>query len=498
MKIFTAAQLRACDQYTVDNTPISSLDLMERAAKTVSQCIADQFDTSHGVHLFCGNGNNGGDGFAIARILYQKGFDVNVFIDQQHQKFSPDAHTNFKKVQEISGITVLDFDDAKTFCFPENALILDAVFGSGLNRVLEGKMAELISFLNELNFLRIAVDLPSGLFADEILPNDAVVFRADQTLTFQCWKKSFLHPETGVFCGKVTVLDIGLSPDFIRQEPADFFVIDDPLIRQIYHPRNEFSNKGTYGKTMIVAGSFGKMGAAVLATKGALRTGSGLTFTLAPTCGYEILQISCPEAMFLKGGKEILTDPIPENDTIVGIGPGLGTDVETENVLKVFLQNCNQPIVMDADALNILAHSPTLFSLVPKGSIITPHPKEFERLFGKTQNSFERLQLARKMATEFGIFMVLKDHHTQIITPNNLVFYNITGNAGMAKGGSGDVLLGIVTSLLAQHYRADEAAIFAVWLHGKAGDLAAEKYGKQAMLPTDLINELGNVFETLA
>ncbi len=497
MKIFSATQIKACDQYTIDHTPVSSLSLMERAAKTASEWIADHYDTSYCIHLFCGNGNNGGDGFAMARMLYQKGFDANVFFNRDNPNFSTDALTNLRKVQEISGITLLNFDDVDSFTFPENSIIVDAVLGSGLSRILEGKVAHLINFLNGLPYKKIAIDLPSGLFADHILPHDAVVFKADETLTFQCWKKTFLHPETGVFCGNVTVLDIGLSTDFIRQEPTELFTIDEAMIREIVHPRNEFSNKGSYGKTMIVAGSFGKMGAAVLATKAALRTGSGLTFTMAPACGYEILQISCPEAMYINGGEEVLSESIPEDGAVTGIGPGLGTDSRTETALIKFLTSCKQPIVLDADALNILSRSPQNISLIPKASVITPHPKEFERLFGKTKDSFDRLELARRIASELEIFIVLKDHHTQVITPERLVFYNITGNSGMAKGGSGDVLLGIITALLAQNYTPKEAAVFGVWLHGKAGDMAAEKWSKGAMLPSDLINEIGSVFRIL-
>ena len=497
MKIFSAEQIRKCDEFTTANEPILSINLMERAAQSCVDSLLKKFGYEQTFHIFCGNGNNGGDGFAIARMLYYCGFDVNIFIDKAILKFSKDAEINFSKVKQISGIDVFHFDEVKNFDFKGNSLIIDAVFGSGLNRNLEGKTAEIIKLLNQLPFPKFSIDIPSGLFADKVLDENSTVFKADETLSFQFWKKAFLHPETGIYCGKVNVLDIGLNQKFIEKEPAENFVIDEDLIRKIYKPRNEFSHKGTYGKTTIVAGSFGKMGAAVLATKAALKSGSGLTFTLAPKCGYEILQTTCPEAMYLYGGEDFVSYFDVDEHSVVGIGPGLGTDPETENTFLQFLKNYRRPLVLDADALNIISKSTENLKLIPKNSIITPHLKEFERLFGKTLNSFERLELAQKKSDELEIYIVLKDHRTQIITPENKVYYNITGNSGMAKGGSGDVLLGIITSLLAQNYTPENACIFGVWLHGYAGDFAAEKHSRESMLPSDLIENLGEVFKFL-
>lgn len=496
MKIFNIRQIRNCDEYTITHESISSLQLMERAAKTCTDWISVHLKNFHQFYIFCGNGNNGGDGFAIARMLYLKGNDVTVFVDKLNPNFSKDAQENYTKIKELSGISILDFNEIVTINFPENSLIIDAVFGSGLNRKIEGKIEKLIQFLNQIKCKKIAIDIPSGLFADENLPENSPVFFADETLTFQFWKKSFLHPETGVYCGKVHVLDIGLSPKFIEETTTLDFTIDEDFISEIYKPRKSFSHKGNYGKACIVAGSFGKIGAAVLATKSALRAGSGLTYILAPRCGYEILQTTCPEAMFLYGGEDFITRLETEKEFVCGIGPGLGTDSETEEVFLEFLKNHQKPLVLDADALNIIAKNKAE-TLIPENSIITPHPKEFERLFGKTENSFERLNLAKEKASELKIFIVLKDHHTQIVTPNGNVFYNVTGNSGMAKGGSGDVLMGIITALLAQNYNPEEAAVFGVWLHGKAGDFAAEKHSHEAMLPSDLTEEIGNVFKFL-
>ena len=497
MKIFTASQIRACDDFTIRNEPVSSLLLMERAAQKCTDYLFKYLDIKQKIYIFCGNGNNGGDGFAIARMLYYLNFDVEIYINKSLQSFSKDATINFNFLKELSGIEIKDFSEFDSSEIDENEVIIDAVFGSGLNRKLEGELAETIEKMNSAKGTKISIDIPSGLFCDEIIETDAVVFKADYTVGFQFYKKAFLHPETGKYCGKIEILDIGLHQKYISETETCNFTIDDDLIKEIYLPRNEFSHKGNFGKTCIIAGSFGKIGAAVLATKSALKTGSGLTYILAPKCCYEILQTSCPEAMFLYGGNDFIQNFEVENDFTCGIGAGLGTDPETEDKFLEFLNNYAQPLVLDADALNILAKNPENLNLIPRNSIITPHPKEFARLFGETKNSFERLNLVKIKAKELQIFIVLKDHHTQVVTPEGEVFYNITGNSGLAKGGSGDVLLGMITSLLAQNYSSKNAAIFGVWLHGKAADLAAEKFSKQAMQPSDVIDNLGEVFKKI-
>lgn len=497
MKIFTASQIKKCDRLTVEDEGIPAIDLMERAAFACTDWILARYQADAQFYIFCGNGNNGGDGFAIARQLSVQGRKVSVFTSGETNKMSDLAAINFKKAKAASGISFFHFNDLKTFDLKENTVIIEALFGTGLNRKIEGETAEVIDILNEIELPKISIDIPAGLLADDLPEVDSSIFKADATLSFQFWKKSFLHPETGKYCGKIYILNIGLSKDFIENEPTENYVINEDLIHKIYQPRNDFSHKGTFGNTAIVAGSLGKMGAAILATKAALRSGSGLTFTQAPKCGCNILQITCPEAMFVTSGENFVEDFNFEDDHTLGIGPGLGKEAATEKAFLSFLKNYKKPLVLDADALNIISKDAANISLIPENSIITPHPKEFERLFGKTKNSFERLKLGRKKAVEFGIFIILKDHHTQVITPENEVFYNITGNSGMAKGGSGDALLGILTSLLAQNYSPKQAALFGVWLQGKAGDFAAEKFSTEAMLPTDLIGEIGEVFKYL-
>ncbi|WP_160136908.1 NAD(P)H-hydrate dehydratase [Chryseobacterium sp. c4a] len=497
MKVFTTQQIRDWDQFTISTEPISSIQLMERASMAVANWLSEHCKIHRRVVLFCGNGNNGGDGLAVARMLYLKGFDVDVFIKDFKGEFSEDALVNLKRLESISGVSVRTFNQIEHYKFDDKTIIIDALFGTGLSRPLHGEYKDLVDGINKKNHIKIALDIPAGLPVDGIFDDNFSVLKADYTLTFQCWKRSFLHPETGKYTGKVIVLDIGLSKDYNEATKTDYFVIDERSVKSFFKSRNEFAHKGNYGKVIIVGGSYGKIGAVVLATKSALKAGAGLTFTFAPRCGYEIVQISCPEAMFIEGGEQWIKGFNIDKGTTIGIGPGLGTHEDTQKGLLAFLEDYHTPLVLDADALNSISEDHKNLQLIPKKSIITPHPKEFERLFGKTENSFKRLELAREKAKEFSLYIVLKDHHTQVVTPEGDVYYNLTGNAGLAKGGSGDILTGILTSLLAQGYSEQETCILGVWLHGKAADFAAKKHSKESMLPTDVMDELGSVFTEL-
>ncbi|WP_333597352.1 NAD(P)H-hydrate dehydratase [Chryseobacterium flavum] len=497
MKIFTAEQIKNWDRFTISHEPVSSIQLMERAASAVAGWISENCKNYKRLVVVCGNGNNGGDGLAIARILYLKGFDVDVFISDPKGKFSADAAVNLKRLRDVSGISVRRFNDIAEYNFDDKTVILDALFGTGLSKPLEGEYRLLVEQLNVIKNIKISIDIPSGMFADRLPESDAVILKADYTLSFQCWKRSFLHSEAGKYTGKVEVLDISLHHGYLEETPTRYFVIDDEVVEGIFRPRQEFSHKGDYGKVGMIGGSYGKIGAIVLATRSALKTGAGLTFTLAPECGYEIIQTTCPEAMFIKGGTEYVNNFGIDKDLICGIGPGLGTHPDTEKKLLEFLKSYSGPVVLDADALNIISKNKKNIERIPEKSIITPHPKEFERLFGRTGNSFERLELAKEKAKLLHIYIVLKDHHSQIVTPEGNVFYNVNGNAGLAKGGSGDILTGILASLLAQRYTEEETCLLGVWLHGKAADFAARKHSKESMLPTDVIDELGNVFKEL-
>jgi len=344
----------------------------------------------------------------------------------------------------------------------------------------------------------VAIDMPSGLPADILPDDDAVVLKADDTLSFQFYKRSFMHGEAGAFTGNVHILDIGLDKKYIATTGSQYHTISRADARARHHPRAPFSHKGTYGSVLLAGGSYGRMGAAALSAKAALRAGAGLVTTLVPECGYNIIQTAVPEAMCLTAGEKALNRLEGwERMTAVGIGPGMGTTAETVNALATFIDEYRQPVVLDADALNIIAGQKELLAKLPKGSILTPHPKEFMRLFGENTNSMIQVDHARIQAMRYSINIVLKGHHTAVITTEGECWYNMSGNAGMATGGSGDVLTGIITGLLAQGYAPHDAAILGVYVHGLAGDKAAAKRGMEALIAGDITEHLGEAFLSL-
>ncbi len=460
MKIFSAAQIKAWDAYTISNEPISSADLMERAA---TACYIWLLDKNYGTatfHIFCGKGNNGGDGLAIARMLIEHGCTVTVYILEFGKPGTADFQLNLERLHEhtsdIHFIQSADFFPA----IHAGHIIIDALFGSGLNKPLEAVAADLATHINNSQAVTISIDLPSGLFADTSSKEHSMV-KATHTLSFQNYKLAFLFAENENYCGEVHLLNIGLHPGFEREEPATMEFVDETLIKAIYKPRTAFAHKGTYGHAAIMAGSMGMMGAAVLATSACLRSGVGKLTVYIPKCGYTVLQTTVPEAMSLVAGEEyIISAPGLEKFDAVGIGPGMGTHPSHTGLIKEVFNNTRSPLVIDADALNILSTDKELLKAIPTGSVITPHPKEFDRLFGSTANDMERLQLARQKAKELNIYIVLKGHYSFTCTPEGMGYFNSTGNAGMATAGSGDVLTGIITGLLAQGYPSPEACKF--------------------------------------
>lgn len=465
MKILSIERVRQADQYTIEHEPISPEDLMERAAGQVFEWLMKRITKENNVKIFCGNGNNGGDGLVVARRLSKVGIPNQVFM-------LPDLHS------------ALDFPT-----FGENEIIVDALFGSGLNRPVEGVARELINYLNQQKAIRISIDIASGLFADSPSPVGAI-FKPDYTLTFQMPKLAFLMPENDPYVGQLEILDIRLHPKYLLEVETNNFLVDKEMIKPIIHKRPKYSHKGTYGHALLVAGSEGKTGAAILGAKSCLRTGVGLLSVMLPQSAWTPLQASLPEAM-------IQVDDKLEAFTAIGVGPGLGTSDEAQRTVKRLIQEAQVPLVMDADALNILGENKTWLSFLPARTILTPHPKEFERLFGKTSNSFERLELLREMAAKYGIIIVLKGAHTATAMPNGAVFFNSTGNPGMATAGSGDVLTGMILSLLAQRYTPEEAAVLGVYLHGLAGDLAASETGQEALIASDITAHIGKAYTSL-
>src|SRR6186713_718425 len=499
MKILKADQIRSWDQYTIEHEPIASVDLMERAATKCFEWLDDNGWFVHSFTVFCGKGNNGGDGLAIARMLAIGGCKVSVYILEFGHRGTEDFQTNLAKLHLYPSVDIHFIQDENSFpSLTKETAVIDALFGSGLTRPPDGITSGLIDHINNSGCTVIAIDVPSGMSVDQTSKGNKIV-KANYTLSFQCYKLAFLVAENAAFIGDVVILDIGLLPEFLASPEADLELIDKSIIRSMYKPRNRFAHKGNFGHAMIIAGSYGKIGAAVLAAKACLRSGVGLLTCFVPKCGYDILQTAVPEAMVITdANSSIITkinDDVLKYDSI-GIGPGLGTASETRAAVKELNSIYKKPMVIDADALNGLSMEKKLPSL-PPGSILTPHPKEFERLFGDCKNDFERIKRALENAKLLNCLIVLKGHHTFIAVPGGKGYFNSTGNAGMATAGSGDVLTGMITGMLTQDYSSEEAAIFAVYLHGLAGDMAANEFSKEAMIAGDIIDNIGKAFKLL-
>ena len=497
MKIFSSAQVKNWDSFSIREQNITSDALMERAA--VACChwlISNQF-TQQPILLFCGKGNNGGDGLALARMLIQSNIHVTVYILETGKPGTDDFQINLQRLQQANGN--IHFIQSKHF-FPvieKDQLVIDALFGTGLNRPLDGIALQLVEHLNASPAPVISIDMPGGLFCDNSTSGH-VAIHATHTLSFQGVKLAFLMPENNAFVGEFHILDIGLSSQYENEEPAVHEIIDAGIIRSIIKIRNKFSHKGSFGHAAMIAGSYGMMGAAVLAAKGCLHVGTGKLTCYIPSCGYDIMQSSVPEAMCKVAGEKVIEHiGNIENYDAIGIGPGIGSQNESATLLNdIFLQR-KQEFVLDADALNIISVDKKLLSNIPPDSVISPHLKEFERMFGASSNDFDRLKLAIDMAAHLNIYIVLKGHYTSIITPRGKVYFNNTGNAGMAKAGMGDILTGMITGLMSQKYPLPEAAMLAVHLHGLAGDIASTKYSQQAMQASDLVNCIADAWKLL-
>ncbi|MBR4156987.1 MAG: NAD(P)H-hydrate dehydratase [Bacteroidales bacterium] len=500
MKILPVDKIREADAFTIENEPVDSIDLMERAASKIYEWFMQRCKTKEvSVKIFCGIGNNGGDGLALARMLYATNIVPQVFVVHYSEKMSLDCETNFNRLKEETEVPMYDVFSEDDFpIIYDNDILIDAIFGSGLNRPIEGFTAELIKYLNKSNGIKIAIDIPSGIM--EFRSNSQQpILKADYTLTFQFPKLSFMFPEYDPFVGKWEVLDINLHKDYIDNvETLNFFTTKD-VVKPILRKRSKFSHKGTYGHALLVAGSSGKTGAALLSAESCMKTGVGLLTTHIPSDALLPMQIYLPETMIDVDKSKTHCTEINDilSYTAIGVGPGLGKNEETVTLLKKIVQESTQPLVLDADALNIMADNPTWLSFLPDNTILTPHPKEFDRLFGKTYDSYERLELQRKMSVVHNIIIVQKGAHTAITFPNGTCFFNSTGNPGMATAGSGDVLTGIILSLLAQRYTPQEAALLGVYIHGHAGDIAAQELGMETMLARDITRNIGKSFTSI-
>jgi hydroxyethylthiazole kinase-like uncharacterized protein yjeF len=497
VKIFTAKQMYEADKATEAKEGITSIDLMERAAQQVFVWIENRLQGSQvPIHIFCGIGNNGGDGLAIARMLLNKDYKVICYIVNYSEKRSPCFLTNFARLKENNKVWPKQIKEEHDYPELSNeGIIVDAMFGIGINRPLDGWVKGLVNHVNQSGAFILSIDVPSGLFVDAPTPDFDAIIKANLTLTFQAPKLAFFLPETARFSQALEILNIGLDPEHLQQTPTEARLVLKQDAMKMYIPRGKFSHKGTYGHALIAGGSYGKMGAVTLAAKACLRAGAGKVTTLIPKCGYNIIQTAVPEAMVITETTEnqITQFSIPGEFQAIGVGPGLGTHPETAKGFKSFLSDCKIPLVLDADALNLMGENKKLLELVPEKSVLTPHPGELQRLIGSWKDDYDKLAKVKKLSKKRDVIIVIKGAHTITVYQDQL-YVNTTGNPGMATAGSGDVLTGFITGLLAQDYDALTAAIFGVYLHGLAGDLAAQQTGVNALIAGDIVEFLGDGF----
>jgi NAD(P)H-hydrate epimerase len=503
MKILSIDKIREADLFTIQNEPIAGIDLMERAANACFYWLITNIPNHKKIRVICGTGNNGGDGLAIARLMALKGYSTEVFLVGAPGKLSHDCRINYDRLVEMTSVrckVIKEKDHLPDFDAGED-IVIDALFGSGLTRPVTGFLAGVIRHINDQRSITISIDVPSGLFCDETVAvsPDTAIIHADHTLTFSPPKLAFFFPENDQYVGNWHVLDIGIMQEFIDNTETRYNYITGPDCKKILKKRNKFSHKGTFGHAYLICGSKGKMGAAVLAAKACLRSGPGLVTVHVPRSGNTILQTEVPEAMLDIDADEEIFSGISDLSAYssIAIGPGIGMADATRRTLKLLIQNSDIPLILDADAINILGENKTWIPFVPKGSIFTPHPKEFERLVGKSSNNFERNKIQREFSIKHGVYIVLKGANTAITTPEGNCWFNTTGNPGMATGGSGDVLTGILAGIKAQGYSLLETCLLGIYIHGLAGDFAAKELGQEALIAGDIVQHMGNSFLSL-
>lgn len=502
MKILTGAQIRELDQYTIDHEPIASIDLMERASRAITQAITTRFESTTPVVVFAGPGNNGGDALAVSRMLSEKGYIVDAYLFNIHGTLSDNCEKNRDRLKSeglVHSYTEVtsNFDPPK---LTQQTLVIDGLFGSGLNKPLTGGFASLVKYINQSTARVVSIDMPSGLMAeDNSANNSAAIIRADLTLTLQFKKLSMYYADCQQYLGKVQVLDIRLSKEYVKSIPSPFSTVDAEYIRKNMLTRDDFAHKGTMGNALLIAGTEGMAGAAVLASKACLRSGVGKLTALTPRCNTTVMQISVPEAVLAIDQENYYSEAVAADEfDAVGIGPGLGKQEGSALALMSQLQQTQCPVVLDADALNMLGSHGTWISQLPDNMILTPHPRELDRLASATCHSdSERLAVARDMAESLRAYIVLKGHYTALCLPDGNVVFNTTGNSGMATAGSGDVLTGIITGLLARGYSRKNACLTGIYLHGLAGDIAAARVGKECMMASDIIAALPEAFKAM-
>jgi len=497
MKIFDVKQLAEADKVTIEKQNISSLELMERAAGLVYEDIHSKLQGAQiPIKIFCGIGNNGGDGLVVGRLLLEQGYQVTIYVVNYSDNRSENFLDNYDKIKDVTNTWPTLLKGEKDFPeISDNDFVIDAIFGIGLNRPLENWVGKLVELINSASAFVLSIDMPSGLFSDKIPGKDDKVIKANVTISFQAPKFVFFLPQTSDYVGDLQVLDIGLDREYLMKTPTNIQLINKEEAKAMYLPRKNNTHKGNYGHSLIIGGSYGKIGSIVLASTSALRSGAGLVSVFVPKCGYQIMQTSIPEAMVVtdKDELELTNINFDLKPDVICFGMGAGTSVTTAKTFGELLKSTKSPMVIDADGLNILSKNKEFLNSLPENSVLTPHPKELERLLGKWKDDFDKLKKAKKFTEDYKVILVIKGAHTMTISGDN-IYVNNTGNPGMATAGSGDVLSGVITGLISQNYDPLTAAVFGVYLHGKTGDIISEKKSYQGMISGDIANNIGEAY----
>ncbi|MBP0902338.1 NAD(P)H-hydrate dehydratase [Mariniflexile gromovii] len=500
MKIFSKEQIYEGDKLTVERQKVSSTDLMERAGAQLFNWMHVRLQGAQvPIHIFCGIGNNGGDGLVLARHLILDGYNVKTYVVNCSDKRSKDFLINYDRIKNVTKEwpTLLSCKED----FPEiNAqdIIVDAIFGIGLNRPVDTWVKDLFVHFRKSKAFTLSIDVPSGLDTDKVPQDEDAVVWASYTLSFVTPKLVFFLPETVKYTVQWEVLDIGLDVNFLSETATEVELIGKHEVLPVYKPRDKFSHKGQFGHSLIIGGSYGKIGAVTLAGRGALAAGAGLVSVYVPKCGYMPLQSSFPEAMVITDADEekITNISFEMKPTVIGFGVGVGTDAKTIKAFEDFLKKNKTPLVIDADGINILTKKKTLLKLLPEQTILTPHPKELERLVGKWTDDFDKLEKVKAISKKHNLIIVIKGANTITVSQDKL-YVNSTGNPGLATAGSGDVLTGVITGLISQGYNPLDASVFGVYLHGKSADIAVEDFGYQSLIASHVIDYLGEAYKDL-
>lgn len=501
MKILTSAQFGELDKYTITHEPVSSVDLMERAAAVLTEELKRRWGTDTRFLVFAGPGNNGGDALAVSRMLCAAGYKAEVFLFNITGRLSDDCAINKTRLEAVPGVCFTEI--TSQFAFPDTGakdVIVDGLFGTGLNKPLTGGFAGIAKRINSSAATTVSIDIPSGLMGEDNSGNNpSAIVHADLTLTMQLPKLAFFFAENHKFTGEIKVLDIGLHPEGLKKLDSSITVIEKDEICRLLKTRDPYAHKGNMGHALLVAGQYGMAGAAILSAKACMKSGAGKLTIHSAELNNNVLQCSVPEAILSHDVSDVIVSEAISTYyyNVMAIGPGLGTNEETAEAVRTFIRNHPGEIVLDADALNILGAHPDWIPEVPQDSILTPHPKELENLVGFCTDSYDRMTKSRELAIKLQLYIIIKGHHTMICTPGGRVIINTTGNAGMATAGSGDVLTGILAGLLARGYTAEEACRLGVYLHGLAGDIACDEWGEESMTASDIVQAIPQAFKEL-